>query len=243
MKEIIYIAELDADVDDVVAAEYLNSKDMLKCVVLDPYPKTDIGKQRLQMLKNLKIQIEKKIPPKAKYVFVGGALTEVARYITTYHIDYLVMNGGFVGANIVSKENQLEKFKNKNTVRTFNFNCDINATHKVLSSKDSQIGTIILVGKNVCHDTRNSDKGIWKDTTSKNLFKKYNVKQGKLQHDMLACHEGLVYLNLINEPAYCEFKKVYPYNTGLKGNMTQWGSKLEKTDYREVLAAISFKNL
>lgn len=36
-KEVVYIAELDADVDDVVAAYYLHNKGVLKCVVLDPY--------------------------------------------------------------------------------------------------------------------------------------------------------------------------------------------------------------
>lgn len=54
----------------------------------------------------------------AKYVFVGGALTLVADYIKMHHIDWLVMNGGFVGFNIAAYE--LDKFKGKKTVRTFN---------------------------------------------------------------------------------------------------------------------------
>lgn len=45
-KEVVYIAELDADVDDVVAAHYLHNKGVLKCVVLDPYPKTKEGIKR-----------------------------------------------------------------------------------------------------------------------------------------------------------------------------------------------------
>lgn len=112
-KEVVYIADLDQDIDDIVAAEYLNNKDVLKCVVLDPLPKTQQGKERVQTLKNLGIDVLNKMPPVAKYVFVGGALTEVARYITTHHIDCLVMNGGFVGSNIVNITDQLEKFREK----------------------------------------------------------------------------------------------------------------------------------
>lgn len=157
-----------------------------------------------------------------------------------HHIDCLVMNGGFVGSNIVPEDDQLPKFKEKQTVRTFNFNCDVNAADKVLKSTERQIGKIILIGKNVCHSERNTEKDLWKDEESKKLFKKYNVKPGKCQHDMLACHEGLVHIDLdeVIDP-YCTFLEVYPYNEGLQGNMTKWGSKLEPTNYRKVVAAVS----
>lgn len=36
-KEIVYVADLDQDIDDVVAAHYLNNKGVLKCVVYDPF--------------------------------------------------------------------------------------------------------------------------------------------------------------------------------------------------------------
>ena len=48
------------------------------------------------------------MPPIAKYVFVGGALTELARYLINHKIECLVMNGGFAGSNIV--KNPLDKF-------------------------------------------------------------------------------------------------------------------------------------
>lgn len=59
-KEIVYIAELDADVDDVVAAHYLHNKGVLKCVVLDPYPKTKDGIKRKEQLENLGVTVLKK---------------------------------------------------------------------------------------------------------------------------------------------------------------------------------------
>lgn len=242
-KEVVYVAELDADVDDVVAAEYLHNKGVLKCVVLDPLPKTEQGKNRERALEKLGITICTKIPPVAKYVFIGGALTQVAQYIKTRHIDILVMNGGFVGSNIVSITDQLDKFRGKETVRTFNFNCDVEAASAVLKSTEQQIGKILLVGKNVCHSIINTELGIWNDAESKALFKKYNVKEDKRQHDMLACHEGLAYLGLggVTVP-WTTNLVVRPFNLGLKGNMTEWGSlkEDEKSPYRTVVASICF---
>lgn len=235
-KEVIYIAELDADIDDVIAAEYLHRKGVLKTVVCDPLPKTVQGKQRKQELEKLGITVTKKMPPAADYVFVGGALTEVARYLINHRIKYLVMNGGFVGCNIVKKP--LKKFEGKETIRTFNFNCDIDAADRVLKSKN--IGNIILVGKNVCHSKQNTLDGIW--NTEKELLKKYKVRPDKRQHDMLACREGLILTGLMPElKSYLDYREVYPYNIGLQGNMTQWGSRLKETQYRKVTAAIGWK--
>ena len=74
----------------------------------------------------------------------------------------------------------------------------------------------------------------------KELFDIYDVKDKKRQHDMLACHEGLAFLN--NSTKYCKYEVVKPFNTGLKGTYTQWGStKTRETPYREVLAAIEYE--
>lgn len=236
-KEVVYVAELDADVDDVVAAHYLYNEGVLKCVVCDPYPSTTEGIKRKEMLESLGVPVLKKMPPVAKYVFVGGALTIVSDYIRTHHIDLLVMNGGFVGSNIT--ECCLPKFKGKEVVRTFNFNCDVESTDYVLKSGENRIGKIVLVGKNVCHDSRNTRNGIWSDEKYKDLFGMYHVREDKRQHDMLACHEGLAFLG--EGEKSCQYKVVRPYNTGLKGKYTEWGStKSSSTPYREVLAAVGY---
>lgn len=71
-RKIIYIAELDADVDDVIAAEYLHSKGVLEEVVCDPSPVTSQGKERKEQLKRIGIKTSDKIPLNAEYVFVGA---------------------------------------------------------------------------------------------------------------------------------------------------------------------------
>lgn len=249
-KEIVYIAELDNDVDDVIAAEYLYNAGVLKCVVCDPRPSTKDGKMREQMLKDIGIEVLYKMPPIAKYVFVGGALTLVSQYVKTHRIEYLIMNGGFAGTNVVSTENELDKFKGKTYIRTFNFNCNVNAADCVLRSTTRNIGHIVLVGKNVCHSKKNTEDFLWNDTISKALFRKYHVKPGKRQHDMLACHEGLCILNqnsLIDinmSNPYCSFEPLYPcIESGLQGNMTKWGStrQKEKTPYRECFVAVGYR--
>lgn len=236
-KDIVYIAELDQDVDDIIAAEYLNKLGVLKCVVLDPFPKTKEGFERKKELENNGILVLKKMPGDAKKVFVGGALTLLSKFIINHKIDYLIMNGGFVGNNIV--EEPLKKFKNKTECRTFNFNCDVIAADSVLKSKN--IEHIMLVGKNVCHDRKNTPEHIWKK--EQKLFDKYNVNSTKLQHDLLACFEGLVELGYLNDENYLEYKYVQPYNRGLKGIQTEWGSEIpnDKNKYRTVKAAIKWK--
>ena len=241
MDRAYYIAELDADVDDVIAAEYLKRRNALAGVVLSPKPKTSLGWDRCSSLKKMGIDVFTKIPDDAKYVFVGGALTSVAEHIANGHsIECLVMNGGFVGSNIVPQEFQLDKFRNKLAVRTFNFNIDIDATVAVLKAPENSIKRIVLVGKNVCHSERNTEKDLWNDKNSLALFRKYHVRDGKRQHDMLACHEGLALLGLGGvDDTFCEYQDVYPFNQGLEGSMTRWGSGLEKTEYRKVYAATS----
>lgn len=59
-REVVYIAELDADIDDIIAAEYLHRQGVLKMVVCDPLPKTVQGKQRKQELEKLGITVAKK---------------------------------------------------------------------------------------------------------------------------------------------------------------------------------------
>lgn len=234
-REVVYIAELDADVDDVIAAEYLHNKGVLKEVVCDPLPSTWHGKDRKEQLEKLGIKVSNKMSPIARYVFVGGALTELARYLINHKIDCLVMNGGFVGCNIV--KNPLDKFKDKQVIRTFNFNCDVNAADSVLKSRN--IENVILVGKNVCHSEKNTLDGIWK--REKSILKKYHSKPGKRQHDMLACREWLIMLGMLDEELYLNYKIVRPYNTGIKGNMTEWGSMFGKSPYRSVLAAVNWR--
>ena len=239
---IVYLAELDGDVDDIIAAEYLYHNNVLKCIVCDPIPSTKIGKIREGKLRKLGIEINYKMPEDTDIVFCGGALTLLSKFIENHKISTLVMNGGFVGDNIVPKNEVLEKFEGKKTMRTFNFNCDVESADKVLKSSSEKIGKIILVGKNVCHSKKNTVEDIWKYKEYDYLFAKYKVRKEKCLHDLLMCHEGLCFLNLIDEKLYCNFEEVYPYNEGLNGETTKWGSKKNNnnTPYRKVLSAIKY---
>lgn len=94
----------------------------------------------------------------------------------------------------------------------------MNAADAVLKADERYIGHIMLVGKNVCHDIKNAQSGIWNGDEYKELFSKYHVKEEKRLHDMLACHEGIAYIN--GEDTFCEYDTVKPYNEGLCGTMT-----------------------
>ena len=101
---------------------------------------TKIGKIREGNLKELGIKINYTIPDDTNIVFCGGALTNLSKFIENHKISILVMNGGFVGDNIVPKKDRLDKFDGKKTIRTFNFNCDIQSTDKILKSSTEKIG-------------------------------------------------------------------------------------------------------
>ena len=236
---------MDGDVDDIIVLRLYNNY-LLKCIVCDPLPVTNIGKIREKNLNQLGIQIKSEIPEDTDIVFCGGALNILSKFIDKHKISTLVMNGGFVGNNIVPEKDVLLKFKRKKTLRTFNFNSDVIATDKILRSTSEQIDKIILVGKNVCHSKLNTPSGIWKTEEFDYLFNKYFLKDNKCLHDLLMCHEGLCLLDLIDEELYCQFEEVFPYNEGLNGEVTKWGSiknnnnNNNATPYRKVLAAIRY---
>lgn len=234
MSRIVYVAELDADVDDYIACIYLHQKNVLDCVVLDPIPKTSEGIERIETLKKMGISVVNDFPQNTEYVFVGGALTYLSKFIQNHKIKVLCMNGGFVGCNIV--KNPLKKFQDKKFCRTFNFNMDIQATQKIFKSKN--IDEIMLVGKNVCHNIKNTKLGIWKD---EKILKEFSIKNEKRMHDLLACYEGLVEYNFIEGEKYCIYKNLYPCNSGINGIYTQWGASEEKTEYRICKMAVDYK--
>jgi hypothetical protein len=243
MKNVIYIADIDQDIDDLITIKYMADRSVfLKGVVLDPMPTTDVGKSRVKLIESWGVKVFDRIPDDdgepTDIIYCGGALTKVAEYVKDHKIQQLVMNGGFVGEPIVPSTEALPKFRGKSAVRTFNFNCDVAAADAVLQSDN--IDQIILVGKNVCHDDRNTFENIWKDKQS--LAELFHVRPGKKMHDLLAVYEGLVFYGLSGYKGnhMLKYAEVYPFNNGLKGNMTEWGSSLEPTGYKKVLAAVGW---
>lgn len=215
MNKVIYIADIDQDIDDIIAADFLNQRDVLEGIVLDPEPKSEIGLKRVEEIKKMGVQIFKDIP-KCDYIFNGGAFTKLAKYLRSNTVKIIVANGGFVGDNLAI--NPLDKFKGKKYVRTFNFNIDVNATINVLNSKSYD--ELYLIGKNVCHSEKNTLSGIWKD---KEFLKKYYIKDDKRLHDVLMVQEGIKIIN--NEDSILAFAKVNCIYENIDGNYTKWGSE------------------
>lgn len=61
----------------------------------------------------------------------------------------------------------------------------MNAADAVLKADKRHIGYIMLVGKNVCHDIRNTRSGIWNGNEYKKLFSRYHVKEEKRLHEVM----------------------------------------------------------
>lgn len=226
--KIVFIADIADDIDDVIAIEYLNSTNLLDCVVLDGKSR-DI--KREDELKSIGVIFKEEIPVNSKILFCGGALTKIAEFIKNNEIELLVANGGYAGSNIVPFEKQLSKFKNRESIRTYNFNMDIDSAMNVLNSKN--IKEILLVSKNVCHDIKNTHNIIHKET----FLDKYNLSSEKRLHDLLMVKEGVNHI--LNNEMICEYK-----NVKLKciikepNNMSTWGSYL--SGYSHIKISVSY---
>jgi len=217
-KEIVFVADIADDIDDVIAIEYLANIGLLKCVVLDGKSRDYVREKELE---KIGVVFETEIPKETKILFCGGALNKISEFIKTNKIDLLVANGGFAGTNIVKKENVLNKFKNKEKIRTYNFNMDIDAALNVISSEN--INDVILVSKNVCHSELNCIDKIHTD----NFLDKYNLDKGKRLHDLLMVKEGVNYI--LGNKMNCEYLNITPVcERKTPDNMSIWGSELNE---------------
>ncbi len=215
--QIVFVADIAEDIDDVVAIEYLHLQGVLKCVVLDGKSRDEA---REKSLKDMGVIFEEQIPAGTNVVFCGGALTLVDKYIKNHTLSLLVANGGFAGFNVVDPQYVLEKFANKTEVRTYNFNLDIDAALNVLDS--DRINQILLVSKNVCHHKNNTIDNIHKDE----FLKKYNLSVIKKLHDLLMVKEGLAFLT--GKEMLCEYRDVLLYcKRASMDKMSTWGSMFD----------------
>lgn len=217
--KIVFVADIADDVDDVIAVEFLARNNYLNCLVLDGKSN---DRNREERLENLGVIIKTEIPEDTKIIFCGGALTKVAKFVKNNKLDILVMNGGFAGTNIVTKGKELDKFKGRKKVRTYNFNMDVDSSLEVLSSEN--IDKIILVSKNVCHDSINTIAVLHKDE----FLTEYNLDSGKRLHDLLMAKEGINHLT--NSSTICSYKNVnIVCDRDSVDNMSKWGSELSET--------------
>lgn len=216
--KIVFVADIDQDIDDLIAIEYLHIRGYLNCVVLDGLSNDT---NRENKIEKMGIEIKDEIPEGTDIIFCGGGLTKVADYVINNKLELLVANGGYAGSNIVPKDLQLKKFKGKEKVRTYNFNLDVNSAIIVLNSK--HINKIILVSKNVCHNMMNTRTILHED----NFIKKYNLDDRKRLHDLLMVKEGINYLERKN--TICHYEHIRPvFENKIPDNMTLWGSVLDK---------------
>ena len=215
-QDVVYVCEIENDIDDMIAAEYLHRQGRLKYIVLDNI----VSSPRVEVLKKLGIRFEDDIEPAEDYVFCGGAFTKVANYLRYYKLTAFVANGGFAGDNIVAEP--LPKFKGKRVVRTFNLNLDVRAAINVFNSRSIKL--IRLVSKNVCHSPWNTYGALHKD----NFIKHYHLRPGKCLHDLLMVKEGLRLIDRL--PDICNYENIKPY-TKDQGIYTSWGSIPDPTSH------------
>lgn len=232
--KIVAIVELKEDIDDLVMAHFLALSGKVHGIVLDPEPQDALSLLRLEAIKQLGLTIYDTIPEDTEYLIVGGAFTKIASYLRNHTLKGIIANGGYAGCNIVKPEDELEKFKNKIFMRTFNFNMDAESAYKVLTSKN--VAYIYLISKNVCHSMRNTQGNLHKDS----FLNDYKLKDNKRLHDLLAAKEALYIIEGGQKNCSLKYKSIKPVTLdGLKGTMTQWGSVLDEAS--TIRISVGFK--
>lgn len=207
MKEkVIFLADIDGDIDDVLAIEYLHNLGRLEAVVLDGKTRNP---ERESGLKEKGVKFLDSIPRDTKTIFCGGALTLVAELLRgPNELDLLVMNGFFAGMNLVPAEHILPKFKNLYECRSYNPGLDPAAAEEVMRRN---IKTL-LVSKNVCHHPDNI-AGKWHR-------EKFDCRPDKKLHDVLMVKEGLNFID--DEESLCYYMPV----DIVRGHGDKWAARL-----------------
>lgn len=222
--EIIYVADLAGDIDDLVAIKYLDDLGVLHSVVLDGASEDN---ERKSILEKDGIEVVDEIPRGARIIFCGGAFTPIAKYLRTNTPDLIVANGFFAGSNIVKPENVLEKFKGMTQCPSYNPNLDWKSALEVINS-----GVFMLiVSKNVCHHPDNV-VGKWHDEE----MVKIKVPAKKKLHDLLMVREGLNFIN--DQDMLCSYEFVNIFmDKGASG--ISWCSELSY--YSNILISVNKK--
>ncbi len=230
MSDIVYLADIGGDIDDLVAIDYLHNQNSLKCVVSDGF---STEPAREDYLKQKGIEIRAEIPEGTKVIFCGGGFTKILEYLKRNRLDLLVLNGFFAGTNIVPSEHQLDKFKGKISAPSYNPNLDWKASLHLLECADGWIDKILVVSKNVCHHPDNV-KGGW----HKDINVGADVPVNKKLHDLLMCREGLSFLKKL--PMKCTYLPVNIY-CQKESDGVNWRSVFNP--YSNISISISYNEL
>tara|TARA_Y100000310_G_scaffold307018_1_gene348734 strand:- start:27823 stop:28593 length:771 start_codon:yes stop_codon:yes gene_type:complete len=246
--KIIYVADIEEDIDDMVAAEFLHvtPRGYLDGVVLDRDTKDS---KRVKELLDMGVKFFDEIPEGTSTIYCGGAVTKIAKYLENNELKLLVINGGFAGTNLVKPEDELGKFRGKKYVRTYNFNCDVDSALAVLNSPN--VEQIYLVSKNVCHDKRNTTGNVHYNKENKTnnsgkhihfgtFLQKYNLSPTKCLHDLLMVKEAVTLRSGEPENLLCEYMPVrcIHRNERVYGNSNKhydvWGSVYDESSHIKI---------
>lgn len=144
--------------------------------------------------------------------------------------------GGFVGCNIIPDLDALEKFRNKETMATYNLGGHKNSALYLTGDGSKKFKTINMVGKNVCHGfiftqddvkmlPRGKHDGLDIMINGMEGYCKKNPA-GKAMHDILA---ALLHIN----PMYGKWVSGNPYRQN-----GEWGFRLNQDSNIKALISI-----
>jgi tRNA isopentenyl-2-thiomethyl-A-37 hydroxylase MiaE len=215
---VVYVADLNDDIDDLIAIEFLHYNNYLKYVVLDS-DNENVDITRVNYLKNIGVIFKSKIEDNEKYIFVGGSLKPVVSFMERgNNPEHLIIQGGFAGTGIVAPKDVLKKFKDKEAIRTYNLNRDMTSSKYIIANINRMKNLPIFVSKNVCHSKKNTISKLHND----DFLKKYKNIRKKLLHDLLMVKEGINHIKKVD--TILGYKKVKLMIFKDNDIYSEWGS-------------------
>ncbi len=167
---------------------------------------------------------------------LGKAIQVAEATRSDFAIGKVVIQGGFVGRNIVPESVALDKFKDKEMVPSWNLDGALKDTLRVLQSP--RCSEIRLVSKNVCHgvtwdetlSAQITDQGSVMLHTIDGIMTEYRQQKGapKIIHDLVAATCAL-------SPTICDWAQVNMRHTKKAG----WGADLSKSSNTYIVTSFN----
>jgi inosine-uridine nucleoside N-ribohydrolase len=159
--------------------------------------------------------------------FCGGSLYTLSKVMEENQYISAYIQGGYAGSNIIDPSVALKKFRNRESVPTWNLNLDIESSDYVLKNHKNKI---YFISKNICHKSEISIEKLNKENSffESILYEYYSSNESK--HRNKPIHDLLAFLALNNDSSsLIEFKEVLLSHTN--DDRPKWKSELmENTD-------------
>ena len=235
MDKIVFLGDLERNLEDVLSVIFLHKLGMLDyCVLGEPY--SEFGIEKYQFLLEMGIDIRFNFGNSPKWVVAGGSYRKIVELLDLGgSIENLVICGGFVGSNI------LRRYGHNTSLDTLGgtndrFNYDIESVFRILHKDTAcRIKKITCIGGNVTNSSFYSHAFMGMVESNFSGLNTKFIPKGVYVDSVMACYE--VVSELRGYKKLFNYALVYPVCFDCR-----WGSEVYggNTPFRLVYSALQW---